>query len=187
MSYLPKAQSVDKKGALDGFVPPMAFKGQVLDGGYTRLELSVPPDRLSAVHKHLADQLSFPCKIRYLKLTDRLKGQLAKPESYAAVEISKVRLLQVLSELSPLIHHDGRHQFWIVGLQGEQLILDELGMIYIYPDDLLFRDILTDLGFIETNHENMSARDYVRVNFLAQGDQQEVVLLQSLGFVRWEG
>ena len=187
MSYLPKAQSVDKKGALDGFVPPMAFKGQVLDGGYTRLELSVPSDKLPLVHRHLANHLSFPCKIRYLKLTDRLRGQLPKPQSYAAVEISKDRLLQVLTELSPLIHYDGRHQFWIVGMQGEQIILDELGMLYIYPDDLLFRDLLTDLGFIEANHENMAARGYVRVNFLAQGDQQETVLLQSLGFVQWEG
>ncbi|MBM75590.1 MAG: hypothetical protein CMK59_09330 [Proteobacteria bacterium] len=187
MSYLPKAQSVDQKGALDGFFPPMAFNRQVLEGGYTRIELSVPPDKLAVVHKQLAEQISFPCKIRYLKLTDRIKGQLPDPESYVAVEISKDRLMQVLTELSSLIHYDGRHQFWVVGHKSEQIILDELGMIYIYPDDFLFRDVLSELGFLEAAHENMASRDYVRVNFLPIGDQQENVLFQSLGFVRWEG
>ena len=187
MSFLPKAQSVDVQGALDGFTPPMAFSPQILEGGYSRLEVSVPPDRLSIVHKKIAEQITFPCKIRYLKLTDRLAGQLPSPESYVAVEISKERLFQVLENLSPLIHHDGRHQFWLVGCRHEQIVLDELGVIYIYPDDFLFRDVLTALGFIEGNHESMAARDYVRVNFLAEADQQEDVLLQSLGFVRWEG
>ena len=49
--------------------------------------------------------------------------------------MSVEKYLEALTHLQELIYHDGRHQIWILGLQGEQIILDELGMIYLYPDD----------------------------------------------------
>ena len=91
--------------------------------------------------------------------------------------------------LQELIYHDGRHQIWILGLQGEQIILDELGMIYLYPDDFRFRDVLEENGIAEkpssdTSYQTMSQRDYVMVNFSQQADKQEATLLQSIGFVQ---
>ena len=182
-----KSHSVSKEGALDGFIPPMAYQAQLLDGGYTRIEISSPPSKLSYIHKKLIHVMEGPLKIRYLRMTDRLKGQLPKPESYVAVEVSKERMLQICEACSTLLYHDARHQLWIRGIQEEQLVLDELGMLYIYPDDFLFRETLSTSGWIDAKHESMADRDYVKVFFDAQADEQEKQLIQALGMIRWEG
>ena len=113
--------------------------------------------------------------------------QLPKPESYVAVEITKERMLHICEECSTLLYHDARHQIWIRGIQEEQLVLDELGMLYVYPDDFLFRETLDASGWIEAKHESMADRDYVKVFFDAQADEQEKQLLLALGMIRWEG
>ena len=188
MSLLPKAQSVTQQGASDGYVPPMAFRSQILDGGYTRLEISAPPSKLSIVHQQLAKLLSPPLKMRYVKQVERRSGQqLPKPESYVAVELSQERVVQSLEFCKDLFYHDGRNEVWLLGIDGAQLILDEIGMIYLYPDDFIFRDALTNLGWVEAEHQTMAERDYVLVNFSAEADAQEQSLIQSLGMVRWEG
>lgn len=188
MSLPPKAQSVNQEGVADNFVPPMAFQSQILEGGYTRLAISSPSSKLAILHRALASRISTPCKLRYVRMVDRHRGQLPKPESFVAVEISQERLIQVLQQLETLFYHDGRNQLWIQGhLESEQLILDELGMLYIYPDDFLYRDALEALGWVEAKHESMASRDYVQVNFLPAADAQEQALIQSLGMVRWEG
>ena len=187
-SLPPKAQSVNIEGYPDGYVPPMAYQRQVLEGGFTRLEISAPSEKLPVLHQALAAKISTPCKIRYVKMVDRHRGQLPKPESYVAVEITAERLAQVLQQLSTLLYHDGRNQLWIQGrLDSERLILDELGVIYAYPDDFAYREVLDSLGWKEVNHQSMAARDYVRVNFLPSSDAEEQVLIQSLGMMRWDG
>jgi hypothetical protein len=186
-SKQPKSQSVTKQGALDGFIPPMAYQPQLLDGGYTRIEISSPPSKLSFIHKKLIEALQGPLKVRYVRMTDRQKGQLPKPESYVAVELTKERILQVSMHCEDLFYHDARHQLWIRGSGEEQIVLDELGMLYIYPDDFLFRDVLNGFGWVEGAHESMAARDYVKVFFSQHADEQEQTLLQSLGMIRWEG
>ena len=187
MSNQPKSQSVTKQGAPDGFVPPKAYQSQVLDGGYTRLEVSAPPAKLSFVHRSLVEKLQPPLKIRYVRMIDRVKGQLPKPESYVAVEIGRGRMLEACKVCSVLFYHDGRNQIWIRGASNEQIVLDELGMIYVYPDDFLFRDVLDEIGWVEAKHETMAARDYVKVFFDPNADSEEQTLLQSLGMIRWEG
>ena len=182
-----KSQSVTQQGALDGFIPPMAFQPQLLDGGYTRIEISSPPSKLSYIHKKLIETMQGPLKVRYVRMTDRLKGQLPKPESFVAVELTKERVLQICDECSTLLYHDARHQLWIRGVQEEQLVLDELGMLYIYPDDFLFREVLDSSGWIEAKHESMADRDYVKVYFSAEADAQEQQLMQAFGMIRWEG
>jgi len=187
MSNQPKAQSVTQQGAPDGFIPPMAYQPQILDGGYTRIEVSAPPSKLSFIHKKLVATLQSPLKIRYVRMIDRVKGQLPKPESYVAVELSMERMMEACTHCSTLFYHDGRNQIWIRGSGEEQIVLDELGMIYIYPDDFLFRDTLNGLGWVEAKHESMAERDYVKVFFDPAADSEETMLMQSLGMIRWEG
>ena len=186
-SKMPKAQSVTKEGEDDGYVPPSAYSARVLRGGYTRLDISTPMDKLAILHKELVKTIQFPCKLRYVKMTDRQKGQLEKPESYVAVEVSRDRMMQALLDFEDLFYYDGRNQLWILGAAKEQIILDELGMLYVYPDDFVFRDALTMLGWPEMKHESMAQRDYVKVNFSAIADEQERSLLNSFGMIRWEG
>lgn len=184
----PKARSVNQQGEADGFEPPSSFRSRILQGGYTRLEVSSPSEKLPIIHKDLVNNISFPCKLRYLKLTDRQSGQqLENPRSFVGVDISRNRMLQALEDYKELFYFDGRHQLWILGSNDEQIVLDELGMIYIYPDDFLFRDILMKLGWPESKQESMSERDYVQVYFQASADIQEDSLLQSFGLVEWSG
>ena len=187
MSKRPKAQSVDKQGEADGFSPPMAYQPRVLDGGYTRIDVSVPPEKLSILHKAIISTCQAPFKLRYVRMIDRQRGQLPKQESWVVVELSQDRLQQICDHFNTLFYHDGRNQIWIQGASGEQLVLDELGMLYVYPDDFSFRELLNTMGWVEADHESMDTRDYVLVNLCAEADQEERELFQSLGMVRWDG
>ena len=77
---------------------------------------------------------------------------------------------------------DGRGQLWLRGKFREQILLDELGMIWIYPDDPSFRDILEGLGVPEDDQAvTMGERDYVKVLFEARADGEEELLIRTLG------
>ena len=187
MDLAAKAISVNRDGEPDGFDSPLCYQGEVLEGGHTRLVISVPPGHLERVHRGLVEQLQGPFKVLYQQLTDRRVGQLPKPISRVGVEISRERLLAALEHYRKLIYHDGRHQFWIRGVDGSQLVLEEIGMLYLYPDDPSFRDALDALSVPAMEAETMAVRDYVQVNFMAECDAEEVGIWQSLSMVEWAG
>lgn len=186
--FVPKAESVTAQGEADGFVPQAFFKAELLPGGFTRLVISLPPERMEAVHRALVSALAAPLKLLYSQLTDRkTKGQLPKPLNSVAVELPGDRLLQAMERYRGLIYQDGRHQLWIRGALGEQVVLEEIGMLYCYPDDPLFRDTLVELGVPEGKGPTMAERDYIRVNFSAAFDAEEEGLFQDLHLVHWDG
>lgn len=182
-----KAQSVDQRGAPDGFEPDSFFRAEILQGGYTRLVVSVPGSGLQRIHGALLAVLRPPFKARYVALTDRARGQLPKPKSYVAVELGRGQLEAALLACQDLVYRDGRHQLWLLDAGQAQLVLDELGMLYVYPDDPSFRDVLTAAGLAEGSGPTMAERDYVRVNFQATADAQESALHKGLGLVEWGG
>lgn len=181
----PKAESVTAQGASDGFSPPLAYEPQVLPGGYTRLLVSAPSDRLADVHQALITALEAPYRVLYRQLTDRGTGQLPKPRDWLAAEIKPDRLSSALKAASSLIYHDGRHQLWIRGVGPEQVVLEEIGMLFAYPDDPAYRDALDEAGVPMRKAPNMAERDYVKVNFLAEADAEEREFIQALGMTRW--
>ena len=63
--------------------------------------------------------------------------------------------------------------------------MEETGVIFVYPDDPLFRDVLTAQGIPQEKKETMADRDYVRVNFLAEGDAMEGLFRQKIGAVSY--
>ena len=183
----PKARSVTRQGAPDGFVPPTFYAPEVLQGGHTRLTVSAPAARIRAAHRALVAALQPPLKLLYVQLTDRQKGQLPKPVQKVAVELPRDRVLQALDDYRRLIYHDGRHQLWIRGNSGEQIVLEEIGMLYVYPDDFQFRDVLEAQGIAEGAGETLATRDYIRVEFLAEADAEEAALLADLNLIEWAG
>ena len=185
MKFPPKAESVTVKGAQDGFSPPLAYEAQVIPGGHTRLLVSAPPERLAEVHRALLTVLEPPFRVLYRQLTDRATGQLPKPIDHVAVELPAETVQSVLVHCSTLVYHDGRHQLWVRGPGTEQVVLEELGVIFVYPDDPSFRDTLLALGLPERASQTLSERDYVKVNFVAEADAQEKMLIGALGLVRW--
>ena len=182
----PKAESVDASGARDGFEPPKVFRAEVVGPGFTRLVVSCPPDDLPAIHQELVRRLEAPFRVLYQRLTDRSTGQLAKPEHHVAVELGAGSVLEALADCAPLVYHDGRHQLWIEGRHDAKVVLEETGVIYVYPDDPSFRDALRAHGLPEGDDRNVGDRDYVRVNFLAEADALETHLLHTLNLQRWE-
>lgn len=182
----PKAQSVDRSGAPDGYIPPMAYKAQVVQGGFTRLIISCPPSRLAMVHSALVKVLRPPLKFLYVRMTDRQSGkQLPKPEHHVSVDLTAERVAAALVEFTRLIHHDGRNQVWVRGSDGDQIVLEELGGLFAYPDDLGFRDAMDAMGLVNAQHQSIDERDYVKVNFLAEADDEERRLMQSLALTSW--
>ena len=182
----PKAVSVDENGELDGFSPEASWSAQVLAGGYTRLAVSLPSDRLSGVHRALIAALEPPLRVLYVQLTDRLAGeQLDPPRRFVALDVQPERLERALDAFSPLIYNDGRHQLWVQGRGEDKVILEETGLVFVYPDDPSFRDVLSAKHLPETQAETMDDRDYVRVNFLAAGDAMEGQFRSAIGAVNY--
>ncbi|MDP2311443.1 MAG: hypothetical protein Q8P41_00945 [Pseudomonadota bacterium] len=181
----PKAASVTIEGLPDGWTPPRSFRAQVAPDGTTRLVVSVPPEELAATHLALLEVLGAPWSLRYLKLTDRRVGQLPKPETWVRMDAKPEQVQAALSARPALVWHDGRHQLWMRGKFGDQVVLDELGVLYCYPDDPAFRAALA--GIPESKEVGMDGRDYVRVTFLAEADAEEASLFQALSLQRWGG
>jgi hypothetical protein len=182
----PKAESVDAAGARDGFDAPRAFRAEVVGPGFTRLVVSAPPGELPAIHQALVRRLEPPFRLLYQRLTDRSLGQLPKPEHHVAVELGAEPVLAALVACAPLVYHDGRHQLWIEGRDEAKVVLEETGVVYVYPDDPSFRDVLDAHGVREGDDRNVGDRDYVRVNFLAEADALEAQLLRTLQLKRRE-
>jgi hypothetical protein len=182
----PKAESVDEAGARDGFQAPRAYRSEVVGPGFTRLVVSAPAPDLAAVHQALVRCLEPPFRVLYQRLTDRTKGQLPKPEHLVAVELGGRVVLDALASCAPLVYHDGRHQLWIEGCHDAKVVLEETGVIYVYPDDPSFRDVLAAHDVGEGDDRNVGDRDYVRVNFLVEADALESDLVKALGLKRWD-
>jgi hypothetical protein len=74
---------------------------------------------------------------------------------------------------------------WIQGKGEDKIILEETGVMYAYPDDPAFRDVLANLGVAEGKSETMADRDYVRVNFRSECDAMEGRFRQAIGAVSY--
>jgi hypothetical protein len=142
---MPKASSVRTDGSPDGFVNPRSLRAQISPDGTTRLVVYVPPDELRERHLLLLRALGTPLSLRYVQLTDRATGALPRPLTFVRMDIPADEVLAALDAAADLVWHDGRHQIWVRGRFGEQVVLDELGVLYCYPDDPSFRDALADL------------------------------------------
>jgi len=84
-----------------------------------------------------------------------------------------------------LIYHDGRHQLWVQGRGDDKIVMEETGVLYVYPDDPMFRETLVAQGIPELKVQSMSERDYVRVDYLADADAEQESLQRALGLVRY--
>jgi len=180
----PKAISVSEDGRPDGWTPAPGYRAQVAPDGGTRLVISVPPDQLRATHCALLAVLGQRISVRYLQLTDRAVGQLEKPVSWVCMEVLAAQVLAALEASPHLVWEDGRHQLWVRGEKGDQVVLDELGVLYTYPDDVAFRAALEPFGLPLGTTLGLDGRDYVRVEFLPGADAEEKGLIERLGMRR---
>jgi len=182
MNQTLKAISVTAEGEPDGFEAPLLYKSQVGPDGTTRLVVSAPVEELPRVHRLLIGALSGPLGVLWVQLVDRATStrQEEEPKRWITLERDSAQVLETLTTCAALLYEDGRGQIWIRGALGEQLVLDELGLIYLYPDDPSFREVLEAGGVLEADSATMAERDYVRVEFVAAADGLEASLLSEL-------
>lgn len=186
MTFPPKARSVTADGLDDGFGAPLRFRGEVSPDGATRLVVSAPPEPLLALLRGFVELMEPPLSVRWVRLTDRPAGrQLPQPESWVAVGHPVSAVLDTLEACPVLLAHDARGQLWVRGALGDVVVVDELGLLYAYPDDPLTRDTLRRMGVPEHAGPTMLDRDYVRVELLAEADAQEALLVSRLSLQRY--
>ncbi len=177
-----KACSVDRDGNADGFVPEEGFIGQTEPGMPTRLLVSVLPERLAAAHRALIEVVNGPFGVRWVQKVDRsAPKEGAPPREFLALDVPKDGVLEALSTCAGVLYDDARGELWVRGRRGEQIILDGDGLLYGYPDDLLFRDAAIAFGLAETDVKTLLNRDYVKQWYRAEHDADERRLIELLG------
>lgn len=180
-----KASSVTEQGQEDGFEIGLGWERQVGNGGDTRLLVSVPTERLAEVHLALLGALQPPLAFLYRRCVDRQdpKPNGTPPQDFLAHELTLGEIVQALRSAGELVWHDARCEVWVRGFMGEQVILDQDGLLYTYPDDFAFREVLAQLEIPEQHVEVMLDRDYVKHHYHASCDALETRLMRELFLV----
>jgi hypothetical protein len=182
----PRASSVTIDGADDGFVPEPGWLSEATPTGDTRLVVSVPAEQLLRVLDALLDALAPPLGVMYRQKVDRRnpRPQTADPHDHVGLDLNRERVRQALHAAPVLVCSDARAELWLRGAHQEQVVLDQDGLVYCYPDDPTFRDVFAALGLPGTDVKTMADRDYVKHWFRAEADAQEDELLASLRLTR---
>lgn len=184
-----RAASVTEAGDDDGWRPSAGWFAEIDNRGETRLVVSVPADQLAAVHRALWTAMEAPHGVLWRQLVDRAnpRPEGAKPVDHLAMEVPPDRLAAGIEAGAGAIYEDARAELWIRGRHGDQVVLDADGLVYAYPDDIAFRDVLDGLGLPEGDIPTLAQRDYVKHWYHAEHDAQEAGLMRSLGLTRVVG
>jgi len=184
----PKAVSVLASGESDGWQPLPGWYPEMTPDGETRLTVSVAVDRIVDVHRALIEAMEAPLSLLYRQRIDRAaveQGQAppqgAPPRDFVAVSLPHGRLVAALEDAADLIYGDARCEVWVRGARHDQIVLDEDGVIYAYPDDPAFREALIAMDIEEGDVDTMRDRDYVKHWFRPECDEVEGRLVTQLG------
>lgn len=177
-----RAQSVTVDGEPDGFEPPLAYGLERTPGGETRLVISTPPSELPRVHQALLAVMQAPLGFLWRVKVDRQNPgpQGAPAKDRLALELAPGRVVDALEHCAGLVYGDARGEIWIKGDLGEQLVLDQDGLLYAYPDDPSWREALAAAGVPENEAQTMAERDYVKHWYHAENDALEAELVARL-------
>jgi hypothetical protein len=178
-----KASSCLETGELDGWEVAAGFSGEMDTSGSTRLCATAPTNDLGRVHQALLAVLQPPLSVLYRQKIDRRdpKPQGDPGKDFVALELRPERVLEAVRAASTLFYNDARAELWVRGALQEQVVLDQDGTLYCYPDDPVFRDALVAAGLSETpDLETLEKRDYVRHWFRAEADAEEDAFLAGL-------
>jgi hypothetical protein len=177
-----RATSVTQQGEDDGFVILPGWSSEMTPNGDTRLVVSVPPADLPRVHAALAHALAPPVGVLYRQKVDRKnpRPQGALARDFVGLDLALDRVLAALTDSAALVYADARHELWLRGGLGEQLVLDQDGLLFCYPDDPAFREALADAGVPADDVVTMADRDYVKHWYHAENDVLEDRLIAAL-------
>lgn len=180
--FPPRAWSVQEDGEPDAFDAPRGFRSERDPGGSTRLVISVPPSETLETLAALVEGLSEPLQVLYRQVVDRRdpKPHGAPSRDYVGLHLSAAEVNEVLRACELFVRHDARGEIWFRDALGAQVVLDCDGLVFAYPDDISFRDVLERLGLPDGIGQVVAERDYVRHHFTAQADLEEDALIMRL-------
>jgi len=183
----PKSESVTEEGVADGWTNPAGYRREMDHSGKTRITVSTPLDQTVDIHAQLLDTLAEPISFLYRQVVDRVKvasgetpPQGLPPRDFVALELTRNRVKAALRTHADLIYHDARCEVWLKGRLGEQIVLDADGVIYTYPDDPVFTDVLDEAGYPDSLVQSILERDYAKHWFHPQNDLLETSLISFL-------
>lgn len=178
----PRASSVTIDGAEDGFAPAPGWLAEATPAGETRLVVSVPHERVGEVLDGLLEALSPPLSVLYRSKIDRRRPRPngAPPQDFVGLDLNRERVRAALRAAPVLVASDARAEIWIRGRAQEQVVLDQDGLLYCYPDDPSFRDRFAALGVPGQDVKTMADRDYVKHWFRVEADAEEDAFVASL-------
>ena len=178
----PKAMSVTEQGEPDGWVIQEGFECQTAQDGTARLMVSVPVKKLKALHLDLVRVLGTPIGVLYRQFVNRVNPgpNNGPPTDFVGLDMPHEAVLSGLDDAAGLIYHDARCELWLRGELGDQVIIDRDGLIYCYPDDVAFRDVLKRHEVAEQKVEVLLERDYVKHCFHADNDSVESRMIDGL-------
>jgi hypothetical protein len=150
--------------------------------GATRLLVSLPTVDLQALYPQLLHAMKPPLSVLYRQVVDRKdpKPQGTPSRDFLALGVTPEKVVSAVDRHQALIFHDARCELWIRGVLNEQLVLDPDGLVYCYPDDPSFREVLSSADVAEKDVETLLERDYVKHNFHAQCDAVEEEFIAEL-------
>lgn len=166
----------------DGWSPSPGYLREMDHSGSTRITVSVPPAFLARVHQDLVRALEPKLGMLYRQLVDRARPRPegAPPRDFVGLDLEPEAVLAALQTHADLIYHDARSEVWIKGSFREQLVLDADGLIYCYPDDPVFLDVILGHGLPENPGQTIVDRDYAKHWFHAENDQRELTFIRDL-------
>lgn len=178
----PKAESVHEDGTSDGWTPVPGFLRDVGPDGQTQVVVSVPLAMLAAVHAALVGTLAEPISLLYRQIVDRRNPgpNGAPPRDFVAVDLRLPDVLAALAKFDDLVYHDARCQIWVRGSMGEQVVLDDEGLVFCAPDDPVFEDVLVGFGLPPELSDTIKERNYPKHWFHGACDAQEEGLIAAL-------
>jgi hypothetical protein len=181
----PKSESVTELGEPDGWQPTPGYLREMDPRGQTRLVVSVPVRFLLRVHQQLVASLQAPVGLLYRQVVNRRdpKPQGSPPRDFVALELAPERIVEALERYTDLLHHDARCELWLRGALGEQVVLDPDGLLYCYPDDPAFEDVLLGEALTDLVGQTIVDRDYAKHWFHGENDAVEDRLIEELRLV----
>jgi hypothetical protein len=144
--------------------------------------VSVPTDRLAEIHQRLVMAFEGGVGVLYRQVVDRIspRPEGAPPRDWVALEQDPARVCAALQAAADLVYHDARCELWVRGAQGDKVVLDMDGVLYVYPDDPLFTDVLDACGVSEGLESTILDQDYAKHWYHASCDALEREFIDSL-------
>ena len=176
------------KAVRDGYEPAPFFFVQTSESAGSRVVAWAPAlptmrDAFLALIKLLPDSLEVLLKVAVDD--EHADGKSRQTESADAWQrhyglVARGALLEAIERCSEFVFQDSRNQLCVRDpISFDYVVLDHVGVIYVYSDEAAFHDLFARLGF-EQRFEGLISDEWSWSQLPAAGPEQEVEFIRLL-------